>query len=226
MKVFKQNLVDYERPETTIEDRNGFRFYNRDGVSYPSVTSVLSVDAEKKRSLQEWRNRVGDAEADKISRVSSERGHTAHEVIEHYVQNIPYEGKVMPDALDIIKQFKEVADANINNIRAVELPLWSGYLRAAGTVDLVADFNTTISIIDWKNSLKYKRKEWITDYFMQKAAYAVMFEECTGVPVEQLVTVIGVQSGTPQVFINSRDKWIHSFIQRRLEFDQVVLGES
>ncbi len=230
MKLFKQTPVKLNVPHVTKESVLGHRFYfnqdNPDSGPYPSVTSVLKVDPEKEASLELWRERIGHAEATKISRAAACRGNMVHLMMEHYVQNEPDEGHRMPDALDVARQLRQLADKHVDNIRCVEQYLWSDYLRVAGTVDLVADWDGVISIIDWKNSAKKKNSDWIEDYFIQKAAYAVMFEECSGIPVERLVTVVGVLGGVPQVFINKRDAWIDKFIQYRSMFDQALLEKS
>jgi genome maintenance exonuclease 1 len=102
----------------------------------------------------------------------------------------------------------------------LECPLYSDYLRVAGTVDCIAEWNGRLSIIDFKTSRKVKKRDWIENYFMQEAAYAVMFEERTGKKVSQLVTVIAVDNEDPQVFIEHRDEWIWKFIDARSEFER------
>jgi len=94
-------------------------------------------------------------------------------------------------------------------VYAQELPLYSTYLGVAGRVDLIAEHNGRLSIIDFKTSRKVKKKEWISGYFQQGAAYAVMFEERTGIPVDKIVIAITVDGQTDaQVFIEKRDNWV------------------
>ena len=99
--------------------------------------------------------------------------------------------------------------------------MYSDYLRVAGTVDLVAEYNGKLSVIDWKTSLKPKKEEWIHSYYMQAAAYAVMFEENTKLPISQLVVIIGCESGELQIFTAKRDDWIHKFIELREIYDNL-----
>jgi len=228
--MFNQISMDIKTPRTEYKSVDGYRFYfNLDDTCsgpFPSVTTILSVDEEKQKSLAQWRKNVGQKEAERISRISSDRGNRAHEYMEDYIQNLDHRKSLMPDVVDITRQLSEVADKHIDNIRAVELSMWSKHLRVAGTVDLIADFDGELAVIDWKNSLKTKREEWVHDYFMQKSAYAVMFEETTGVPIRKLVTVIGVAMGAPQVFIQDRDNWIDKFKERRRAFDLVRQAQS
>jgi hypothetical protein len=227
MRLFNQIKIKVNVPRIyKVDTNNGRWYYNAyepGSPPYPSVTSVLS--RQEKQGITEWRERVGDVEANKISRIATNRGNVVHAAMENYVQNLPI-GPVMPDAKRIIKQLQEISDWHIDNVRCVEQQLWSNHLKVAGTVDLVANYDHKISIIDWKNSTKPKDREWIKDYFIQKSAYAVMFEECTGIPVQQLVTIIGVLEGEPQVFLNDRDQWIGSFLDLRKAFDLAPPGAS
>ena len=84
--------------------------------------------------------------------------------------------------------------------------MFSKHLGVAGTVDCVGVWDGKDSIIDWKTSAKFKKKEWISNYFMQASAYAIMWEERTGRPITQLVVCIAGDMG-PQVFIEHRDNW-------------------
>jgi genome maintenance exonuclease 1 len=89
----------------------------------------------------------------------------------------------------------------------------------AGTVDCIADYDGKRSVIDFKTASKIKTKESIDHYFMQTAAYAVMFEERTGIPVNQLVIIMGCDESTRAlVFIEKRDNWIQKFIDLRHDY--------
>lgn len=170
-------------------------------------------------AIKAWRNRIGKEKAQAITTKASRRGTAAHKLIEEYVLGEP-RSESMPNEIDLFKRLQSVADEYIDNIRSVEGQMASTYLRVAGTVDLVADFDGKISIIDWKTSLRPKKKEYCEGYFMQASAYAVMFEENTGIPVSRLVVIIAnEESNIPQVFIEKRDDWINKFIELREEYD-------
>jgi genome maintenance exonuclease 1 len=105
----------------------------------------------------------------------------------------------------------------------VEGQLWSHDLEVAGTVDLVAEFDGEMAIIDWKTSNWPKKRNQIHSYFMQESAYAVMFEERTGIPVTRLVTLVANKDGY-QMFVEERDDWIDGFrdLRNQYELEQKV----
>jgi genome maintenance exonuclease 1 len=103
----------------------------------------------------------------------------------------------------------------INNIHAQEIALYSDHLRLAGRVDCIAEFDGKLSVIDFKTSGKPKKKEWITNYFAQAAAYAIMYEERTGTPINRSVILIAVEDEEPQIFIESRDNYVKDLLHAR-----------
>ena len=148
----------------------------------------------------EWRNRVGEEEANKISKRASTRGNKCHKLCELYLQNKSI-SKYSDDPLSmgLFYQIKPYLDS-INNIHALEAPLSSKVLKLAGRVDCIAEYKGELAIIDFKTSTKTKREEWIHDYFAQETAYAIMFQELTNLQVKKLVTIIACETGEPQVF--------------------------
>lgn len=212
-KQFEHVEVDlgYDDLETTQHE--GYREYHHPSGSkfYTSVTTVLSILS--KDSIDKWRKRVGDEEADKISFRASQRGTAVHELVEKYLDNdSDYLSGFMPNVVDSFLTIKDVLDKRIGRIYGQECPLFSDHLGLAGRVDCVAEFDGRISIIDFKTSRKLKQRKWITNYFQQETAYAIMWEERTGMPVEQLVTIVAVDDtvdGAPgnQVFVEERDNW-------------------
>lgn len=191
------------------------------GESYPSVTTVLSHLNAK--SIAQWRRRVGNDEANKVSAQASRRGTKVHKMCEDYLNNEWHEDKIVPFDTYLFKQIKDILDQHVDNIYGLEVPLFSHYLRCAGTVDCVAEFMGTKSIIDFKTSRKQKQESWITNYFMQESAYAVMFEERTKIPIVQLVTIIATEEQEPQIFIQHRDDWIDRFMVVRNQYDAMKM---
>ena len=189
---------------------------------YPSVTTVLSADKSKQGSLDAWRKRVGDVEADKVMHRASSTGTAVHLVMEDFILSQKPQTKPMPYVYEIANRLKKEIDGKIGKVRMVEGQLFSHYLRAAGTADLIAEFDGKLSIIDWKTSKWNKKSESISSYYMQLAAYAVMFEERTGIPVPQLVIVMsGTNPDSPfsKVFVEKRDDWIGKFLEVRELYD-------
>ena len=135
------------------------RTYSVEGMSYPSVTTVIGHS--KKKSIMEWRRRVGEDEANKISKRASTRGNKTHKLAELYLSNkdiSKYKDDVM--SMGLFHLIKPHIDS-INNIHALEAPLYSKTLKLAGRVDCIAEYNGELAIIDFKTSTKNKREEWI-----------------------------------------------------------------
>lgn len=219
-KTFNLDLV--ELPKIKRINVEGKRCYVREdgteSIPYPSVTTITSSCKKLQAGLNAWKRRVGKAEAQKISTQASTRGTSVHQLIEDYCQNQDSTKDAMPNEIDMFTRLRHVADKHIDNIRLIEGLMYSDHLQTAGTVDMVAEFDGKLSVIDWKTSSRRKTRSKIYNYFKQEAAYAVMFEEMTGLPVTQLVTVITTQEGGSQVFIEHRDEWIGEFIKLREEY--------
>jgi hypothetical protein len=190
-----------------VTTESGRKYRTPEGVDLPSITTVLSLLSRD--GIAAWRKKVGEEEANRISHRASTRGTKVHEIIEKYVDNDPnYRDGYTPDIIASFQDVKPILDNNIGDVFAQEAPLYSNHLGVAGRVDCVAMYNGKPSIIDYKTSRKPKQVKWITNYFMQEAAYAIMWEERTGMPIVQLVTIISVDNNEPQVFIEHRDNWI------------------
>lgn len=204
-------MFEHENVELTemnaVTTDSGRKYKTPEGVNLPSITTVLSILSRE--SIAKWRARVGAAEANRISHRASTRGTSVHEIIEKYVNNDPnFKDGYTPDIIASFLDVKPILDERLTKVYAQEAPLYSNHLGVAGRVDCVGIFDGKPSIIDYKTSMKPKRKDWIKNYFMQEAAYAIMWEERTGQPIVQLVTVISVDGNDPQVFVEHRDNWV------------------
>ena len=209
---FNHVTLDREVPKLKQINENGTRFYvTPEGAKYPSITTVLS--AYNQKAIFEWRQRVGEAEANRISRTASSRGTRIHTLCEHYLDNkqpvfkTPLDHELFNSIVPILHQ--------INNIHAQELRMYSDHLRIAGTVDCVAEFNGKLSVIDFKTASRLKYKDDIENYFMQCAAYAIMFEERFEIPVSQIIVAIAVEGEEPQLFVEKRDRYTKRLIEFR-----------
>ena len=191
--------LGYEDLEAITTDK-GRRYVMADGSHYPSITTVLSILSED--GIAAWRKRVGHEEADKISFRASTRGTAVHEIIERYIDNKEdYRDGFMPNVVSDFFSIKPILDSRIGKVYAQEVPLYSDYLGVAGRVDCVAEFDGQLSIIDFKTSRRFKSRNHVTNYFQQEAFYAIAWEERTGIPITQLVTLIVVDDGSTQVFV-------------------------
>jgi hypothetical protein len=188
------------------ESRNGKRFYATPaGELYPSITSILGEFSKK--SILEWRKRVGETEANKVSGKASRRGTSVHSVCESYIKNEDkyFDGQT-PHVVELFKTIEPFLE-RIDNVHGVELGLYSDHFGVAGRTDLIAEFDGTLSVIDYKTSNRTKKKEWCESYFAQCAFYAVAYEELTKIPVPQVVIIIAVENEQPQLFVEKRDDW-------------------
>ena len=190
-----------------VTTEKGRRYRTPEGVDLPSITTVLSILSRE--SIAKWRARVGAEEANRISHRASTRGTAVHAIVEKYIDNDEnFKDGYTPDIISSFLDLKPILDDRIGRVYAQEAPLYSNHLGVAGRVDCVAEFDGHRSIIDFKTSLKPKRLDWIKNYFMQEAAYAIMWEERTGQPITQLVTIISVDNHEPQIFLEHRDNWV------------------
>jgi genome maintenance exonuclease 1 len=127
----------------------------------------------------------------------------------------------MPVNVMTFNTLKPILDSRVNNIYFQEAPLYSRKIKTAGRVDLIAEFDGKLSIIDFKTSKKLKEAKWIEGYFMQESFYAAAFYELTQIPIKQIVTLIMVDDEKPQVFIEQPLKWLPQFIQLRNKYQQL-----
>jgi len=203
-----KTFIQHDIPKLErITNPDGSRLYQTpSGRAYPSVTTITGL--LKKQAILKWRKRVGNEEANRISNKAATRGTRIHSLCESYLLGNPTE----PDMFDaeLFKSIQEYLE-QINNIHALETPLFSDFLEIAGTVDCIAEFNGRLSVIDFKTSSRPKSRDDIHDYFMQTSAYAVAFEELTKIPVDRLVIIMAVDSSEPLVFIEKRDDWVDKF---------------
>ena len=195
---------------------DGKRYYTSpSGKRLPSVTTV--VGAMKKQAIMEWRNRVGEVEANRISKLATGRGNRVHDLAERYLKNEKIEWvREMPDSVEMFRTLIPHLH-RINNIHYIEQALWSEQIGMAGRVDLIAEWDGVLSVIDFKTSKKIKKKEDIQDYFAQCTAYAGMYEEHVSVPVDQIVIVMAVENEGPLIFIEKTGDHINTLVEH-IEF--------
>ena len=217
--------VDVSLPSLERETIDGVRYYKvPDDEELLRLVSITSVTSHfNKEIFVKWRKKVGDEEADRVTKAATSRGTDMHTLVEHHLKNedLP---KVQPISDFLFKIAKQ--DLNrINNIYALEGSLYSKQLGIAGTVDAIAEFDGELSIIDFKTSKKPKPREWIEHYFVQCMAYGCMLYELTGISVKKLVIIMACENGECVVY-EERDKskyiklltqYIRKFVRDKLE---------
>ena len=217
--------VDIDLPKLRRKTIDGVRYYTVEDHPMVSITSVTSH--YNKEIFKKWRARVGDEEANRISKRSTTRGTQTHELIETHLLNkeVTFE---QPGPKMLFLQAKK-ALGNINRIYALEESLYSKELGVAGTVDCIAEYTgesgePELAIIDFKTAAKPKPRDWIENYFVQAAAYGCMFYELTGIPVKKLVIIMTCENGEVAVYeeydkmtyMKKLVQYIHKFVEDKL----------
>jgi len=199
------NHVDVDLPSLKREVIDGVRYYKIEDIEDPfkavSITSVISH--YNKEIFERWRKKVGEEEANKVTKQATSRGTDAHTLIENYLYN-----RELPPVQPISEYLFKIAKPElnrINNIYALEGSLYSKFLGVAGTVDCIAEFDNELAIIDFKTSKKPKPRDWIEHYFVQCCAYACMLHEITGISVKKFVIIMTCTNGEVVVY-EERDK--------------------
>ena len=188
---------DY-KPLERINHPSGRRYDVGSGVPLPSVTTILSKTADMTH-INEWVNRVGEAKSNQIKTESSNLGTGMHQNLENYVHGIPMSGSFMSKTLAelIIKK----GLSSVDEIWGMEVNLYSQNLYA-GTTDMIGQWsNKKPVVIDFKNSLRLKKLEWIDDYRAQLAAYALAHNEMYDTDINQGVIMIATRDATYQEFV-------------------------
>lgn len=221
MKTFKYVTGLPKLRLLSTEEINGSRYYiSPKGNKLPSVTTVLGYF--KKQQLQEWRQRVGYDEANRISNRAATRGTKFHNMVEKYLRNNHKNlfENVMPDMRQSFMDARKTIDM-IDNIQYIEATLFSETLGLAGRTDVIGDFAGTPSIIDFKTSLREKKEEHIKSYFEQATAYSEMYYEMIGKSINQIVIIISVDGmAEPQVFIKDRADYLDSLLKKILIYQK------
>jgi ATP-dependent exoDNAse (exonuclease V) beta subunit len=213
MFLHQKPSLGYSDLRVIESPEHGRQYITPSGAQYPSITTVLGA-TEDKSYLDSWRAAVGDREAERVCRHACTRGTLMHDALERHLNNQPPDTKnLMPHVAQSYKNIKAVLDHNVSTVYLQECALYSDYLRVAGRVDVVGEYCGVASIIDFKTSTRVKSRSDISSYFKQAAAYAIMFEERTQIPVPQIVILMAVDhSPHPIQFVEKRDSYVPSLL--------------
>ena len=223
--TFKFVDVELEPLEVEPVNKDGVRFYKlpKTDKYYPSVTSITSFKNAK--FFKDWRTKIGEDEANRITARATQRGTAFHSIAEDYINGELDLDKYLDNNPLSVRMFQSAKDTlnRINNIHCLESFLYSHYLGLAGRVDCIAEFDGELAVIDFKTSTKEKKEEHIENYFVQETAYAAMFLERTGIEVKKIVTLIATEEGSIQVFqkhnlddyLQLLKSYIEEFVRRK-----------
>jgi genome maintenance exonuclease 1 len=219
------NHIDIELPKLERETIDGVRYYSvPDEEKLLKLVSITSITSHFNREIfVNWRKKVGEEEADKITKAATSRGTDMHSLTEHYLKNqdLP---SVAPIA-DFLFKIAKTELNKINNIHCLEGALYSKQLGVAGTTDCIGEHDGELAVIDFKTSKKPKPREWITHYFVQAMFYGMAYYEMTGTPIKKLVIIMACENGEC-VLYEERDlkkymklvvQYIKKFVNDRLE---------
>lgn len=187
--INKFEYPNLERVDTDI----GRHYLDSDNKPVPSVTTVLSGTSKSKDGLVQWRNRVGDEEADRIIKQSTDIGTAVHEAIEKFLNKEDWDNFENTSdqilAKNISNKFIKDALKGITEIWGLEVGLILDNLYA-GTADCVGLYKDIPTLIDFKTAKKIKKRDWIEDYFLQGCAYANAHNVMFGTDIQQIVILM------------------------------------
>ena len=180
---------------------SGRTYFTPDG-KFPSITTILGKTANQ-TWLQAWKDRVGEEEANRISKKATDRGTLVHEYAEKFFNKEDIYGDLANESRDVIQMTKDLircVEKDVTDIWGQELVLWSKDLKFAGSTDMVGKWKGIPAIIDFKTSRKKKYIKHIKDYFIQCTAYAYAHNELYDTEIKKIIIAITVEDNEPQIF--------------------------
>jgi genome maintenance exonuclease 1 len=194
------NHLDIDLPKLKRETIDSVRYYTipeeNEILKLVSITSVTSHF--NKEIFVKWRKKVGDEEADRVTKAATSRGTDLHTLVENYLYN-----RDLPTVQPLSEFLFKIAKPSlnkINNIHCLEGALYSKQLGVAGTTDCISEYNNELAVIDFKTSKKPKPRNWIENYFVQAMFYGMAYYEMTGTPIKKLVIIMACEDGECVVY--------------------------
>ena len=216
-------------PKSTRSIVNGSRHYNLGGSNLPSVTSILKAtqSEEDKAAIEAWKERVGHKEAERIKNEASSRGSSMHSYIEQFLL-----GKFNLDLLDEENKSKKMAVEIIDNgLKNKLTEIWGAEAtvyypgKYAGTADCIGVYEGKETILDFKQSNKPKKEEYIEDYFLQIGAYSLAHNTVYNSKITQGVILVCTVDRLFQDFKieeNELKNYQNKFLEKVEQFYQII----
>ena len=224
----KNNKFNYIQGKQITDHESGTRVYEIDNSRLPSVTTILGA-TKNQQFLKDWKAKVGEAEAERIKNHSSRRGTAMHKFLEHHILGTGYD-----DLTGIGQEAKAMAEKVIDvGLTPVEEYYGSEVMLHypglyAGSTDLVCNHNGMDTIIDFKQSNRPKKVEWIEDYYMQIAAYAMAHDYVHKSNIQQGIIMVC----TPDLYFQEfrfqgieLKQWKHKFLKRLDMYHELIHDE-
>jgi hypothetical protein len=228
-KAIKHNdKYNYITGRQITDHESGTRVYEIKNDRLPSVTTILGA-TKNQQFLKDWKAKVGEKEAERIKNVSSARGTSMHKFLESYVTGVGYDDltELGQAAKPMAQKVIEVGLAPVEEYYGSEVTLHYPGLYA-GSTDLVCLHNGYETIVDFKQSNRPKKKEWIEDYYLQIAAYAMAHDYVYGSTIRQGVIMVCTPDLYYQEFrIQDAElrQWKHKFLKRLDMFNELKFDE-
>ena len=215
----KNNKYTYVHASRSTDQ--GSRTYDVQGLKLPSVTTVIAKTKDQ-TYLTRWKNKVGHEEAERIKNYSSNRGTAMHKFIEKHIQKSGYEDltPIGVEAKPMAQKIIESGLKPISHYYGSEVTLYYPGLYA-GSTDLVCEYEGKDTIVDFKQSNRPKKEEWVEDYYMQIAAYAMAHDQTHGSNIEQGIIMICTPDLCYQEFKFEGDKmrkYRHKFLEKLSQY--------
>jgi len=196
-------------------NRDKHHTYTFGGEKYPGITTVLkkSVSQHDKSGLERWMK--SEPHSEYIMKFAGMIGVQTHKLIEDYLNN-----KLLPvnkSHLLAYAHFERLQQEflhKINNVNGIEIYLYSKKLKIAGTSDCVAEYDGKLSIIDYKTKRSDQLESYLNGPFLQSTAYAIMWEEMTGIPINQIVILVSSEQGQLKEFIKNPNDYKEELYNR------------
>jgi ATP-dependent exoDNAse (exonuclease V) beta subunit len=210
--------------DMNLETLTTGRTYHTPDGSYPSLTTILGKTANNV-FLEQWKLRVGEEEAARVSKQATDRGTLIHTFAERHFNgdNIWEELRTQPlDIRQMSRDLITIVKTGLEEVWGQEQILWSNKYKYAGRTDMVGIWKGRPAIIDFKTSKKPKQISQIRDYFIQCCGYAVAHNEMYGTGITDIVVAITVDDKDPQLFEKTAPPYLYELQNRRLAYEQII----
>ena len=224
----KSNKYNYMDGKQITDPDTGKRVYEISSYRLPSVTTILGA-TKNTEFLTKWKAKVGEEQAERIKNVSSARGTSMHKFLESFITDVGYDDltELGQAALPMAKKIMEIGLAPVEEYYGSEVTLHYPGLYA-GQTDLICNHNGMETVVDFKQANRPKKKEWIEDYYLQIAAYAMAHDYVYGSEIKQGVIMVC----TPDLYYQEFKvegpelrRWKHAFLKRLDMYHDLMFDE-